>query len=477
MSISPAPRPLPPLLALDPRSFYTIVVSGENFPVTLSAIEYDSPNFFSEVFLNNNREESRTRMLYINRNPDVFRDIVKHLQGYYVAARDEVHLENLIMDAHFYKLKRLIECLRQTMQIARETILNDSPNFFSLLTPYADRNLTPTFFSRSPELFKDILSHLQGYEIHVRDRVHRNNLLKEARYFKLNGLIQKLSLGTEYIYTGFPTKAEERIKPEVTMILKNIKTKHLLIKGWRAYKEPTSRHSIGSAGGFDNDDTFGAPMSSKKSGKSSSRDKNQTQTKGDAQTGGDDSSNNSKEKILQHNKSLIERDEIQDLLYKPTAEIEPLALVVELSSIELYAIWLGSANSSLLGDQHMFVYRDQDLSFLNKICKQLGLKPLTIAANVVHLSPHIFFELDGQAYKGQEELETIIRKLALSSAKVMAPGRTLRLFLGRALVRMGCKSGELVMTIVKAEGWSSDKEYNATRKYLNEDNRDVITLF
>lgn len=54
-------------------------------------------------------------MMYINRNPDVFRDIVKHMQGYYVAAKDEVHLENLMIDAHFYKLKRLAECLRQTM--------------------------------------------------------------------------------------------------------------------------------------------------------------------------------------------------------------------------------------------------------------------------------------------------------------------------------------------------------------------------
>ncbi|KAF9357495.1 hypothetical protein BGX26_003626 [Mortierella sp. AD094] len=475
MSISPAPRPLPPLLTSDPRSFYTIVVSGENFPVTLSAIQYDSPNFFSEVFTNPNREESRTRMMYINRNPDVFRDIVKHLQGYFVAARDEVHLENLMMDAHFYKF---VNVSGTVFKIARETILNDSPNFFALLEPYADRNLTPTFFCRSPELFKDILSHLQGYEIHIRDRVHRNNLLKEARYFKLNGLVQKLSLGAEYIYSGFPTKSEERIKPEVTMILKNIKVKHVIVKGWRDYKEPTSRHSTNSIGGFGfgNDEAFGAtPPSNPKTEGGGDKKRGQGQEDNMGEGSSVDAAN-SKEKILQHNKSLVDINEIQDLLYKPTADIEPLALVVELSSIELYAIWLGSVNASLLGDQHMFVYRDQDLAYLNKICKQLGLKPLAIAANVVQLSPHIFFELDGLPYKGQDELETIIRKLALSSAKVMPPGRTLRLFLGRALVRLGCKSGELVMTIVKAEGWSSDKEYNASRKYLTEDTRDFTSL-
>lgn len=144
----PAPKPLPPLATSDPRSFYTIVVSGENFPVTLSAIQYDAPNFFTEskdtktgqngshkietaslttdllifvrfkkkiVFLNQLREEYTSRVMYIDRNPDVFRDIVKHMQGYYVAAKDEVHLENLMMDAHFFKLKRLITSLRETM--------------------------------------------------------------------------------------------------------------------------------------------------------------------------------------------------------------------------------------------------------------------------------------------------------------------------------------------------------------------------
>ncbi|KAG0090930.1 hypothetical protein BGZ93_009073 [Podila epicladia] len=433
-SMIPAPKPLPPLATSDPRSFYTIVVSGENFPVTLSAIQYDAPNFFTD---------------------NVFRDIVKHMQGYYVAAKDEVHLENLMMDAHFFKLKRLIASLRQTMfvnvsgtlfKVSRETILNDSPNFFALLEPFADRNLTPTFFCRSPELFKDILSHLQGYEIHIRDKTHRSNLLKEARYFKLNGLISKLSLGTEYVFSGFPTKPEERVKPEVTMLLKNIKVKYVIVKGTREFaKESYKSEDPNGSGGS------GAT--------------------GDV--GMKDDSTNSKEKILEHNHSLVQSPELQDILYKPTADIEPLALLVELSTIELFAIWPGSVNSSMLGDQHLLVYRDQDLNCLKKICKQLSLQQPTMAANIVQLSPNIFFHLDGHAYKGHEELEPIIRKLALTSAKVTPPGRALRLVLGRTLVKVGCKSGQLVMTIVKAEGWSTDKEYNACRQYLSDDMRDT----
>ncbi|KAF9573899.1 hypothetical protein EC968_007727 [Mortierella alpina] len=411
------------------------------------------------------------------------------MQGYYVSAKDEVHLENLVMDAHFYKLKRLVENLRQTMyinvsgtifKVSRDTILNDKPNFFAVLEPFADRNLTPTFFCRNPELFRDILSHLQGYEIQIRDKVHRKNLLIEARYFKLNNLVSKLSLGTDYIYSGFPTRPEERIKPEVTMVLNNIKVKHILVKGWREFvKEPTSGRVVSASGAFSDDgfnsNSNGASVSANTTTTAALL---QTQKHSQPQDAHmvDGSIHETKEKIMQQNRSLVQSAELQDLLYKPTADIEPLALLIELSSIELFAIWPGSVNSSMLGDQHLFVYRDQDLACLNKICKQLGLKLLTMAANVVQLSPNIFFHLDGQSYKGQEELEPIIRKLALSSAKITPPGRALRLFLGRTLVRMGCKAGQLVMTIVKAEGWSSDKEYNACRKYLTEDMTNVVAI-
>ncbi|GJJ76818.1 hypothetical protein EMPS_09177 [Entomortierella parvispora] len=477
MAMSPAPHPLPPLTASDPGSFYTIVVSGQNFPITASALQYDAPNFFTDIFFNSAYEESRTRFLYIDRNPEVFRDIVKHMQGYYVAAKDEVHQENLILDAHFFKLRRLIETLRQHLyvnvsgtifKIARETILNDSPNFFALLEPFSDRNLTPTYFCRSPELFKDVLSHLQGYDIHVRDKVHRNNLLKEARYFKLNNLASKLALGTDYIYSGFPTKPEERIKAEVTMILCNINVRHVLVKGWRDYRDLSSSGK-----------ERGESLSSHQDEEDIKMDHQlllQQQPSSSSSSSSSMPANVSKEKILLHNQNLIQSSDLQDLLYKPTADIEPLALMIEISSIELFAIWPGSVNSSMLGDQHLFVYRDQDLSRLNKICKHLGLQSLTMAANVVKLSPNIYFHLDGQSYKGQEELEPIIRKLALTSAKVTPPGRALRLFLGRALVRLGCKSGQLVMTIVKAEGWSSDKEYNACRKYLTDDMKDLGAL-
>ena len=172
-------------------------------------------------------------------------------------------------------------------KIARDTILNDSPNFFAILEPFADRNLTPAYFCRSPELFKDVLSHLQGYEVHVRDKVHRNNLLKEARYFKLNNLISKLSLGTDYIYSGFPTKPEERIKAEVTMILCNITVRHVLVKGWRDYRELSTSNASGKA--RERPSVYGA--------------QDDEDTKMDPQGQPSSSALLSKEKILQHNQN------------------------------------------------------------------------------------------------------------------------------------------------------------------------------
>lgn len=341
------------------------------------------------------------------------------------------------------------------------------------------------------------------------------NLLKEARYFKLNNLISKLSLGTEYVYSGFPTRPEERIKPEVTMVLKNIKVKHVIVKGWREFVASSSNMQRGNgAGGVTSPpppapgatqsqqlvaaasgvptgypkDTSGGSYfphqsPSNANNNPSSNNPNASTSSATSQSPNLSSTtdvtmhdNSTKEAILQANKGLVSSPDLQDLLYKPTPDIEPLALLVELTSTELFAVWPGSVNSSMLGDQHLFVYRDQDLAQLNKICKRLGLSQLTMAANVVKLSPNLFFHLDGHSYKGQEELEPIIRKLALSSAQVTPPGRALRLFLGRALVRVGCKSGQLVMTIVKAEGWSSDKEYNACRKYLSDDMRDTTSI-
>jgi hypothetical protein len=87
----------------------------------------------------------------------------------------------------------------------------DSPNYFSLgfaqffstpseVFPGLDRSALlrppsispPSVPNRSGETFGELVKLLQGYNIHIRDEVHRSQLLRDARYFHLKGLEQKL---------------------------------------------------------------------------------------------------------------------------------------------------------------------------------------------------------------------------------------------------------------------------------------------
>lgn len=98
-------------------------------------------------------------------------------------------------------------------QIPRE-IFNDpgnSPNFFSLgfaaffsrpddLFPGLDREgllrppsiIPPAVPNRSADTFAELLRFLRGYPVEIRDEVHRQDLLRDARYFHFKGLEQKL---------------------------------------------------------------------------------------------------------------------------------------------------------------------------------------------------------------------------------------------------------------------------------------------
>jgi hypothetical protein len=43
--------------------------------------------------------------LYIDRDPETFRDIALHLQGYHISPRDAEHYVRLFADAQFYSRK------------------------------------------------------------------------------------------------------------------------------------------------------------------------------------------------------------------------------------------------------------------------------------------------------------------------------------------------------------------------------------
>lgn len=163
------------------------------------------------------------RTLYVDRDPETFRDIALHLQGYHVQPRDSTHYVRLFADAQFYVLPRLIKHLFESdvfMRIGETDFciprdLFDSPgnhpNYFtlgfSLLfaapgDPFPGLNvaglLRPPAIKaacasgRSGRIFADILDLLRGYEVGIRDEEHRAALLRDCRYYHLRGLEQQL---------------------------------------------------------------------------------------------------------------------------------------------------------------------------------------------------------------------------------------------------------------------------------------------
>jgi hypothetical protein len=82
----------------------------------LCAEKSRAPSYFSQYFkaqLDQAEQNNITgddasfpiKPLYIDRDPLVFRDISRHLQGYHISAQDSVHYVKLFADAQFYQCK------------------------------------------------------------------------------------------------------------------------------------------------------------------------------------------------------------------------------------------------------------------------------------------------------------------------------------------------------------------------------------
>lgn len=185
-----------------------------------------APSYFSQFFeeqLRQNEGADNVRTLYIDRDPATFEDIALHLQGYHVEPRDGPHFVKLFADAQFFSLPRLTAQLfsstiyirigESEFQIPRDLFNSpgDSPNFFSLgfsiffSTPtevfpgLSQRSLLrppsilpPSVPNRSARTFADLMHILKGYPVEIRNEDHRTELIRDARYFHLKGLEQRL---------------------------------------------------------------------------------------------------------------------------------------------------------------------------------------------------------------------------------------------------------------------------------------------
>lgn len=219
--------------------------------LTFGNFSFLAPSYFSQYFRcqiasaqeNGVDISSAIRTLYIDRDPGTFRDIALHLQGYHIQPRDGTHFVRLFADAQFYSCMfplQLIPRGHQTLtllnqvpklmsqlyqesifisighrefQIPRDVLTDpgNSPNYFSLgfgilfsspheVFPGLDREglirppsiLPPSVPNRSADTFAELLHLLQGYPVAVRNETHREELLRDARYFHFKGLEQRL---------------------------------------------------------------------------------------------------------------------------------------------------------------------------------------------------------------------------------------------------------------------------------------------
>ncbi|KAI7900941.1 uncharacterized protein BX663DRAFT_515796 [Cokeromyces recurvatus] len=221
------------------NSIFTIVVSDTAFQISWKSLISDGPsNFFTRHFI-----KSNSRIIHVDRNPNTFTLIMKHLRGYPIVARDECEHQDLLNDAYFYDLKRLKQYLKEFIYLnvggthfrLRWDIFNkDGHNYFtgplkhSLLAPHpSPGEALPFTIERDPETFKDMIRHLQGYHIEIRDEHHRQSLLSDAEFYLFRKLRDQLC------------KSENRQEDEILMFIEDVR--------------PASFQKIGNCIGYEND--------------------------------------------------------------------------------------------------------------------------------------------------------------------------------------------------------------------------------
>ncbi|KAI7240808.1 hypothetical protein KC330_g1064 [Hortaea werneckii] len=213
-------------MALPSRKVFPIQIGDKLFRLSGASISSDAPSYFSQFFeeqLRQHEGADGVRTLYIDRDPATFEDISLHLQGYHIEPRDGPHFVKLFADAQFFSLPRLTAQLFASaiyirigdteFQVPRD-LFNDpgnSPNYFSLgfsafFTTPSDvfpglsqqallrppSIMPPSIPHRSARVFADLLHVLKGYPLEIRSEEHRQELLRDARYFHLKGLEQRL---------------------------------------------------------------------------------------------------------------------------------------------------------------------------------------------------------------------------------------------------------------------------------------------
>ena len=96
------------------QAVHTIVVGGRPFRLSWESLKSDGPsNFFLEYF----RKKKTAKSMHIDRDPDTFELIVRHLRGYYIRSQDDIQHQSLLCDATYYGLNRLKKTLQEQLYV------------------------------------------------------------------------------------------------------------------------------------------------------------------------------------------------------------------------------------------------------------------------------------------------------------------------------------------------------------------------
>ncbi|ORZ20245.1 hypothetical protein BCR42DRAFT_448571 [Absidia repens] len=219
------------------QTVFTVIVGGKTFRLSWESLKSDGPNNF---FVNYFRNQRNTRVMYVDRDADIFQLIVHHLRGYYVRPINDTQNQDLMNDARYYGLQRLHKTLQEFLfvnvggrvfRLSWDLLRKDGKNNFftgplmhSLFNPHGGREQgAPVYIDRDPDNFADIVNHLRGYTIHIKDEMHRKNLLKDAQYYVFRQLVEKLMTARKTV-DGFG----EEGSPEVLLLLQDVRIINLL---------------------------------------------------------------------------------------------------------------------------------------------------------------------------------------------------------------------------------------------------------
>lgn len=214
------------------RKMYTLQIGNERFVLSGASLSSDAPSYFTNYFSNSANAD---KVLFIDRSPNVFKHIYAHLQGYHLEIEDAETFTGLYSDVLYYNLPQLRQIIvnsdyyyanvgGESIKIPKR-ILNtpgNTPNFFTISNGAMYRDLTglisnmkwirpppqaSTSLNRCPILFKELVNVLQGVEPEIRSPEHRKSLIKEARYYRFNGLVEKL-MNVKIVYNAWRQREE-----------------------------------------------------------------------------------------------------------------------------------------------------------------------------------------------------------------------------------------------------------------------------